>query len=305
MRALSACLIGAAVTLTAGRVAAHASASEAPGWTLDPAILLPLLLSGCAFAVGWLRLFARSAHNRAGLIRRGLCFALGWLTLAGALVSPLHQAGEQSFAVHMIEHELLMLAAAPLLVMSQPLVVMLWAFRSAARRGLGRISAASAVRSAWRGLTNPVTATLLQASALWLWHMPSLFDMALGSPVIHAAQHASFLLSALLFWSAMLHPHGLFGRGLTVLCLFATSVVSGALGAAMAFSESPWYAPYARLPITRLGLSPAEDQQLAGLLMWVPGGLVHAGAALAFTAAALRQSARVPLATSRTTLDAV
>lgn len=64
------------------------------------------------------------------------------------------------------------------------------------------------------------------------------------------------------------------------LCLFATSIVTGALGALMAFSSSPWYAGYARIGMAPLGLAPAEDQQIAGLIMWVPGGLVHAIAAL-------------------------
>jgi putative membrane protein len=68
--------------------------------------------------------------------------------------------------------------------------------------------------------------------------------------------------------------------GVAALCLVATSIISGALGALMAFASSPWYVGYARLGMAPFGLTPAEDQQLAGLLMWVPGGLVHAGAAL-------------------------
>ena len=75
---------------------------------------------------------------------------------------------------------------------------------------------------------------------------------------------------------------------LSSLCLFATSVVSGALGAMMAFSQSPWYPSYERLGLTPFGLSPAEDQQLAGLLMWIPGGAVHAAAALVAVAAVLK-----------------
>jgi cytochrome c oxidase assembly factor CtaG len=81
------------------------------------------------------------------------------------------------------------------------------------------------------------------------------------------------------------------GVGVTVLCLFATSVVTGALGALMAVSESPWYGPYAALGMTPYGLNPAQDQQMAGLLMWVPGGLVHAVAALVILAPALVASA--------------
>ena len=81
-------------------------------------------------------------------------------------------------------------------------------------------------------------------------------------------QHACFLVSALLFWSAMLHPRlGRRALGLAAVCLFVTSVVSGALGALMASSDSPWYAGYARLNLTAFGLNPAEDQQLVGLLM--------------------------------------
>ena len=93
-----------------------------------------------------------------------------------------------------------------------------------------------------------ITATVLQAAVLWLWHAPTLFELALATDVWHIIQHLSFLISALLFWSAMFHnkqANG--GRGLAMLCLFATSVVSGALGALMALSQSPWYPRYAQM----------------------------------------------------------
>jgi cytochrome c oxidase assembly factor CtaG len=80
--------------------------------------------------------------------------------------------------------------------------------------------------------------------------------------------------------------------GSRALCLFITSIVSGVLGAMMSFSESPWYAPYAALGLTPQGLTPAQDQQLAGLLMWVPGGFMHAAAALLLIAPMLRSEAR-------------
>jgi cytochrome c oxidase assembly factor CtaG len=148
------------------------------------------------------------------------------------------------------------------------------------------------VRWLWSRLTEPVTATLLQAAALWLWHAPALFDLALASDSWHAIQHLSFLMSALVFWTAMLGRRGRSGataqRGVAALCLFATSVVSGALGALMAFSDSPWYAGYSALGMAPFGLTPAEDQQIAGLIMWVPGGLVHAVAALLLVRTMLR-----------------
>jgi putative membrane protein len=128
---------------------------------------------------------------------------------------------------------------------------------------------------------------LLQAISLWLWHAPKLFDLALANPGWHIVQHLSFLVTALLFWWAVLH-----GRerrvGIAVGCLFFTATVSGALGALMAFSSSPWYAGYAASGLDAFGLTPAEDQQLAGLLMWIPGGLVHALAVLELFARRLR-----------------
>ena len=182
---------------------------------------------------------------------------------------------------------MLMLAAAPLLVLSRPLAVMLWAFPAAGRQGLAAIARTRWFLGPWRTLTEPFTTTFLQAAALWLWHVPGLFDLALGSAGWHVVQHLCFLVTALLFWSAVLPAHQRKRLARATACLFITSIVTGALGAFMAFSASPWYARYAALGMDAWGLSPAEDQQLAGLLMWIPGGLVHALAALALLWGAL------------------
>jgi putative membrane protein len=197
----------------------------------------------------------------------------------------------------MAEHELMMLAAAPLLVLARPLAIMLWAFPAAARRALGAASKSAPIAVAWKGLTDPAVATLLQACALWLWHAPALFDRALTQEAWHIAQHVSFLATALLFWSAVLDRRR--GVGQAALCLFTTSLISGALGAFMALSKSPWYEAYAAMGMTPFGLSPTEDQQLAGVIMWVPGGLVHAIAALVILAPVLSsrsERADAPLA---------
>ena len=282
---------GILLALAAGAAQAHGDghAHAPPAWTFDPWVTLPLALSLLWYAAGWLRLRARSGAARAH--RAGaLCFLAGWTVLAGALVSPLHAAGERSFAAHMLEHELLMLAAAPLLVLSRPLGIALWALPARGRQALAVFG--HGIAPAWRVLTAPVAATLLQAAALWLWHAPRLFDLALAHDGWHVAQHLSFLATALLFWWAMLAGHGARWVGLAVGCLFFTATVSGALGALMAFSASPWYAGYAASGLDGLGLSPAEDQQLAGLLMWGPGGLVHAGAGLLLLARRLGEGRR-------------
>jgi len=280
MRRLIACFIPwpALYAVTAAAHDTRRPHSEPPDWTLDPWITGPLVLTLVLFALGAARLSHRSTRSYGALRSRTRMFGAGWLVLTAALVSPLHQAGERSFSAHMFEHELIMLAAAPLLVLAEPLVIMLWGIPAEGRLAIGGWSRVGVIRRSWRFLTEPVTATLLQAAALWLWHAPALFDLALASEGWHAAQHLSFLVSALLFWTAMTSRRT--AEPVAALCLVATSIVSGALGALMAFATSPWYSGYARLGLAPFGLTPAEDQQLAGLLMWVPGGLVHAGAAL-------------------------
>jgi putative membrane protein len=135
-------------------------------------------------------------------------------------------------------------------------------------------------------------ATALQAAALVLWHMPALFDRALRSEGWHVAQHASFVASALLFWWAML-PQRRSDSGLfQAMCLFVTSMMGGGLGALMALSSSPWYPAYAAMGTMPMGLTPEADQQLAGVIMWVPGGLFHLGAALILLGRALRGQRR-------------
>ncbi|MDB5697495.1 MAG: hypothetical protein JWN69_299 [Alphaproteobacteria bacterium] len=254
---------------------------EALGWTLDPWVTAPLALGLAVYAVGFIRLRARSSGGKTLLQRDGLRFLLGWLVLAGALVTPLHEAGERSFTMHMIEHELIMLVATLLIALSRPLATMLWAFPVGARQQLASASRSAIVTQPWRLLGNPFAATALQAIALWAWHMPALFDRALDHRSWHVAQHLCFVATSLLFWWAMAQPRlGKQGYGVSALCLFATSLIGGALGALMALSSSPWYAGYAAMGMTPIGLDPVEDQQLAGLIMWLPGGMVHLAAAL-------------------------
>jgi len=272
----------------------HPGNAEVSAWRNEIALWVPLAVSGLWYGIGFIRLLARvSSFNRL-LLRNGILFGLGWSTLVVSLVSPLHELGETSFTAHMSEHELLMLVAAPLMALSRPVAVFLWAAPQGMRQWLIRVSDWGPVSRTWRLLSNPVVATALQICALWLWHMPSLFNRALQSEGWHAIQHLSFLLSALLFWWSLTHsPHRPNRRAIAAACLFVTSLASGALGALMAVSASPWYEGYAAIGLQGLlpgGLTAAEDQQLAGLIMWIPGGLVHFVAALIFAHRGLQQN---------------
>jgi putative membrane protein len=247
---------------------------DGPGWTFAPLVVAPLGLLLLLFLVGRHRLASRSRIDR----RRPWLFLGGWLVLALSLVSPLHEGGEQSFTLHMIEHELIMLVATFMLAASHSGGILAWGLPGTFRQRLGG-SWKAPLAQLWRRLSDPVTATIVQAVVMWAWHAPALFDRALGSPGWHVAQHLSFVVSSLIFWAAMLDTR----RGgylVSAACLFVTSLVEGALGALMALSASPWYSAYAKMGVTGIQLDPTTDQQLAGLIMWIPGGLVHGGAAL-------------------------
>jgi cytochrome c oxidase assembly factor CtaG len=245
------------------------------GWTLDPLLVVPLVLALLIYAVGWVRLSRRASEPP-----RPTLFLSGWIVLTLSLVSPLHEAGERSFTMHMIEHELIMLVATLLLAASSAGGTLAWGLPRPLRTALGG-SWKSPPQSLWKRLTEPVTATAIQAVVMWAWHAPILFDRALDSFGWHVFQHACFFLSSLLFWWAMLHPRSRSGGyGVSAACLFVTSLIGGALGALMSFSSSPWYADYAAMGMTGIGLDPVDDQRLAGLVMWIPGGLVHGVAAL-------------------------
>jgi putative membrane protein len=259
-------------------------------WSWDPGIVLPLLAAGWLYAAGLRALWHAAGRGRGVRGRDAAAFALGWLTLVVALVSPLHRLGEALFSAHMIQHELLMAVAAPLLVLGRPLVPFVWALSPAARRAVGRWTGAPAARSTWAVVTHPLTAWGLHAVAIWIWHLPSLYDASVRSELVHALQHASFLGTGLLFWWSVLGAsrRGRVGAPWAVLSLFGTALHTTILGALLTFSTRVWYPVYGATTAA-WGLTPLEDQQLAGLIMWVPAGLVYLAAALVLLASWLAE----------------
>jgi putative membrane protein len=264
-------------------------------WGLEPFVLLSLALSAWAYWRGVRRLW-REAETGRGIRRwEAWAYAGGWFALFVALVSPLHPLGRVLFSAHMTQHEVLMLVAAPLVVLGRPLIPFLWAMPLEWARTVGAWGRAAWLQKVWRALTNPLAAWAIHAVALWVWHVPALFQATIDHELVHTAQHLSFFLSALLFWWAIIHGRrGLKGYGAAVLYLFTTSVHSGALGALITFASSVWYPAYLKTTES-WGLTPLEDQQLGGLIMWVPAGLVYLVAGLALFAGWLRESERMVL----------
>jgi putative membrane protein len=288
-------LIAVAAAMGPGLAAAH-SVEGTPGlasWNFDPDVAVPLATSGLLYAIGLARLWQRAGRGRGITGAQAARFAAGWLLLVASLMSPLDALGEWLFSAHMVQHELLMAVAAPLLVLGRPLEAWTWAMPAAWRPTLGRIGHARALRAPWRVLTDPLGAWTVHAIALWAWHVPPFFRAALAHPALHAVQHACFLGTALLFWWAV------FGRGVrqpggsSLAGLYTTMMHSGALGALLTFAPTVWYG-YVAERTEAFHLTPLEDQQLGGLVMWGPGGLAYLVASLFIVAAWMRRGTMAP-----------
>ncbi len=252
-------------------------------WSFEPWVLFCLALSAAGYGLGLMRLWGQTEAGRGVRPVQAAAFGLGWLVLVAALVSPLDELGSHLFAGHMIQHELLMIVAAPLLVLGRPLAAWAWALPPAWRRAAGAFFHAPAWRTPWLVLTGPIFAWVLHAAALWGWHVPMLFDAALRSEALHTWQHITFLLAALLFWWSILGAGRRKEQGVALICLFTTMVHTTVLGALLTMSPTIWYQSYvATAPA--YGLTALEDQQLGGLVMWVPAGLVYLISGLAFAA---------------------
>jgi len=239
-------------------------------WNLEPWLVALLFLSACAYGWGLAALWRSSGLGR-GLPRwRPAMFYAGWLALVLALLSPLDALGEQLFSMHMLQHELLMLVAAPLLVLGKPLAVFAWGLPLRDRQAVGGPLRTPWWQRIWRTLTAPLTAWSLHAIVLWGWHAPALFQASLASDAIHNFQHATFLSSALLFWWALVRRRP---DGTAVLYVFTTLLHTGFLGALLTFSPSVLYPDYIEFA-SRWDTTALADQQLGGLIMWVPAGAI-------------------------------
>jgi cytochrome c oxidase assembly factor CtaG len=244
------------------------------------------------YARGAAALWRRAGKGEGVRVWEVTAFGLGLLSLTIALLSPLAWLSELLFSAHMTQHEMLMLVSAPLLVFSRPLFVMMWGFSRTSRERLGRWTKRREVSNSWRALTAPASVFFLHAAALWIWHLPSLYEAALGHDGIHALQHLSFLITAALFWWGMVHGrYGRIGYGAAVLYVFLTAIHSSVLGALLTVAPSVWYPSYATSGI-QWNVDALVDQQLAGLVMWVPSGVIFIVFGLAMMAAWLGESER-------------
>jgi cytochrome c oxidase assembly factor CtaG len=262
----------------------------ARAWEFDPLVVIGLVVTAFLYARGLRRMWRDGGSGSGVRGWEAWCYWGGWLAILIALVSPLHPWGRVLFAAHMTQHEVLMLIGAPLVVLGRPMLVYLKALPRGMAGDLARASNMPAWSSTWHAISNPFSAWLIHGVVLWVWHIPSWFQATLDNDFIHTLQHCSFLFSALLFWWAVTHgPGRAAAYGMTLLYLFTTALHNGLLGLLITVAGHVWYPAYSGTT-QWWGLTPLEDQQLGGLIMWIPAGVVYIVAALAFMAGWMRES---------------
>lgn len=267
-------------------------------WPVDAWPGALLAAAATAYVVGLRRTWRAAGVGHGLKVWRAWCFGAGLLALALALLTPIDALGETLFSAHMVQHLLLMAVAPPLLALGTPGVAALRALPTRARRALARRwVAARASRGAWMVATQPLFAAMVHGVAVWAWHLRGPYQKALESEVWHVAEHLSFLLSAMLLWwgiARALRTHRAAELLVGAMAVFLTMLQSGALGALLTFASQPWY-PVLGRGAAMWGLTAVQDQQLAGLIMWVPGGAVYLAAIGWLFAAALRERPRAAL----------
>ena len=224
---------------------------------------------------GLCRLDKASRFRLFGWARRA-AFATGIATLFAALISPFDALDDQLFSAHMVQHLVLLMVAPPLLILGRPTIAWLWAFPLPARRLIGRVWVKSGLHRLVQQLMSPVVVWMLCSAALWFWHLPGPYGWALAKESVHALEHTCFFVTALMFWTLVIEPFGRrrLGYGAALLFVATIGLQNGLLGALLTFAGRPLYVNYLRTTAV-WGLTPLEDQQLSGLIMWIPASLVH------------------------------
>jgi cytochrome c oxidase assembly factor CtaG len=233
-------------------------------WTFEPSVLIGVAALGVLYVLGWRRAHATGSAHKPGYGRMAL-FALGLLTILAALVSPIDVLGDQLLLMHMIQH-LLLLDFAPILLILGLNKVLL---RPVTRR-------VQSVERRAGFLAHPAFAVLAYAGFMWLWHIPTLYDAAVRNTSLHAVEHICFAAAGTLYWWHLLSPirnrQRLGGMG-PVAYMVSTKLLVGTLGIVLAFAPASFYPFYEHHP-HYWGLSPSEDQSMAGLLMALEQSIV-------------------------------
>ena len=273
-------------------------------WEFRPEVLLPVLVMGTLYVVGWLRvrrkLAGRGKGRKLASGWRLACYLGGLAALLLALLSPIDILGGQLLIMHMVQHKILVMAAAPLLWLGDPFPIMLWALPAGPRRALGALF----TRDSWfrRALT-----VVTQPGICWLiflfvyigWHDPSLYDLALRVPWVHNLEHVTFFLAAMLFWWPVVnsapHLHKPLPYWVRIIYLIAFVPPNAITGVSIATATEIIYPHYATVPHI-WGFTALEDQAWGGAIMWIWSSEMMIQAAIIMLGVSFYQEKRRKLA---------
>lgn len=246
---------------------AHGAETES-GWSVEPFALALVLASATTYSLGYRAM--SPAQRRAIAPSWRICaYGTALVVLVAALFSPIDARADDSFAWHMAQHLLLMLGAGPLLALANTHLVALMALPLPSRRSVGRtVSRTPGVRQGASDRQAPMVAGLVFALGLWLWHAPRLYDAALENPALHTLEHLTFVITSAVFWRMVSTAGNRRLDALSAVVLVTLIGLQGNLLAALiTLAPHTLYTNYAGNPLA--------DQQVAGLLMWMPAGLVY------------------------------
>ncbi len=291
------------ISLTTSPAQAHVAAE--PGsqawrdWRPDIWVVAAVLLTVALYLYGLIRLWRGAGTGRGVSETSASCFLAGCALLLVALASPLERMAGALLTAHMVQHVILIAAVPPLVVLGRPEVVLAFALPRGARRGAALNSGIRGLARMLKPIMRPLPAALLHGAAVWIWHAPGMFQAALANTMMHDLEHASFFFTGLAFWYATLlsvrSPTALMA-GMVGIVL--TLIHGGLMGALLTLTPTVLYPAYGH-STAAFGLTPIEDQQLAGLIMWVPAAAIYLVAALYLAASLLdvteRRSRRVRL----------
>ncbi|MEV4703126.1 cytochrome c oxidase assembly protein [Actinoplanes sp. NPDC049316] len=257
-------------------VLAHADPGGADRW-VEVSGLLAVTGLGAAYGRGVHELWARRGAGAVVSRWRAAAFPAGLVVILLAQRGPVHEAAERSLAGHMTQHMILLLVAGPLLAAGGAGLPLTLAAPRRVRTVIARFRAGAAGRWLRRPLNLALVAAGVHTVVLWLWHLPKPYMWAEEDAWIHGVEHLSFTAAAWLLWATVLAPgHRGLGGPATFLLLFAAGMPAAALGAVLTLASAPIY-PAGALA----GPDPLADQQLAGLIMWIPMDVVMLVAAVA------------------------
>jgi len=260
------------------------------GWHFEATIVIPLAFA----ALGWFVLARRIRRGHPDTpvpLRRSAAFYGGLAAIAVALLSGVERYDDTLFSLHMVQHLLLVLVAAPLIALAAPITQLL---RAASPRVRNRVLLPILHSTPVAVMGHPVVAWLAFAIILWGSHFSPLFNLALEDRGVHDLEHALYLVSALLFWWPVVgldpSPRRM-GYPARVLYLLSQLPLNSFLGMAILFAQAPLYPHYATLG-SPYGITALADQEAAGGIMWLGGDIAFIAALLAIVAAWMRHDQR-------------